>query len=620
MLKRKGGEKSPSINAANSSKQCVTRRNSQLNETVKYHYLKDTAKKTYLGCWFILWFFPIPLLFAGQIPLSENDLQLSESQESKAQAFTYFAWGQFIELDPRSSWEKAEGYYLKALKAWPESAVLLRQSLRRWLAQGNFKRIVEEIRPLARDNPEVDHLQIIVSEALRELERFSEAADLLGEAYHGQEAPSPIILRYYSAALWRAGKYNQVNQLLTRARRFPELWESFMVEYSAAIIFKSLSEGPPDTDFSDSQRRQFLKSAIYHARKAVEKLDNTVAPSRIEQLFLLLLDNENYRVAEKLLKISREKLPDDVISLDLKLVSLYQIRQRREEAFALLKELEDKIPASYQGYLQIGNKYLELDAWEKADFYLEQAYKERPDSDYVRFLLAQIKNMQGENEAAYALLEPIEIKSPQIFSLRAHVAYGLKRYEEALELTATARKLAKQNNQNIISFRLYFLESGIYEKLNDVDQALQQAEKAYQLKPDNPEAQNLLGYLLSDYNRQLDRAFILISAAVKATPENPGSRDSLAWVYYRQGKNKKALAEINHTLRLIAVNDFPSNPVILSHAGDIYKANGYSLLAVSFWQLANDINAQDVENLTSRIEKTVSEIKLKQQLSSNSIR
>jgi len=57
--------------------------------------------------------------------------------------------------------------------------------------------------------------------------------------------------------------------------------------------------------------------------------------------------------------------------------------------------------------------------------------------------------------------------------------------------------------------------------------------------------------------------------ALKLEPENGYFLDSLAWIYYKQGRYKEALGKMQ-----TAVRNIPPDPVVLEHLGDIYAAVG----------------------------------------------
>ena len=56
---------------------------------------------------------------------------------------------------------------------------------------------------------------------------------------------------------------------------------------------------------------------------------------------------------------------------------------------------------------------------------------------------------------------------------------------------------------------------------------------------------NYLGYLLIDYDIDINEGIKYVENALKQEPDNPAYLDSLAWGYYKLGKCNKALEIMN---------------------------------------------------------------------------
>jgi predicted Zn-dependent protease len=69
-------------------------------------------------------------------------------------------------------------------------------------------------------------------------------------------------------------------------------------------------------------------------------------------------------------------------------------------------------------------------------------------------------------------------------------------------------------------------------------------------RPDDPAAQNALGYTLADARLDLPRAQKLLQAACAQAPDNPAYLDSLGWLRYRQGQFAPARELLDRAYRL----------------------------------------------------------------------
>ncbi|MBN1685987.1 MAG: tetratricopeptide repeat protein [Spirochaetales bacterium] len=80
------------------------------------------------------------------------------------------------------------------------------------------------------------------------------------------------------------------------------------------------------------------------------------------------------------------------------------------------------------------------------------------------------------------------------------------------------------------------------------DEAISHLNEALTLDPDNVNAMNSLGYVLSEEGKHLERALVLCRRAVEKKPENPAYLDSLGWVYFKLGRISEARATLRKAL------------------------------------------------------------------------
>ena len=134
------------------------------------------------------------------------------------------------------------------------------------------------------------------------------------------------------------------------------------------------------------------------------------------------------------------------------------------------------------------------------------------------------------------------------------------------------------------------------EKAGRYDDMVADLRKVISIEPDHADALNYLGYSFADKGVNLDEALGLINRALALRPDSAYFIDSLAWVYFRLGRTREALAEIK---RAVAITN--NDPVLYEHMGDIEKALGNREEALSAWRSA--IKYDDEENsVTSRVQ------------------
>jgi Tfp pilus assembly protein PilF len=133
----------------------------------------------------------------------------------------------------------------------------------------------------------------------------------------------------------------------------------------------------------------------------------------------------------------------------------------------------------------------------------------------------------------------------------------------------------------------HFSLGSIYYDLKDYPSAEKELKRAVKLKPDYPEALNFLGYFYLEQNKNINRAGLMIKQALVFEPENSAYRDSLGWFYYKKGKPREALNQLEKAASLL------SDPVIYDHLGDVFLKLGNLDSAKLNWEKSLKLDARN---------------------------
>jgi Tfp pilus assembly protein PilF len=154
--------------------------------------------------------------------------------------------------------------------------------------------------------------------------------------------------------------------------------------------------------------------------------------------------------------------------------------------------------------------------------------------------------------------------------------YQLKKKEDLGRQTfVRAIQAYPDNDQLLYEYGLFLDYRGEHQQAMDVMQ------KVIKLQPEHAAALNYVGYTWADKKVHLDKAFKYIKRAVELKPDNGYIRDSLGWVYYRQGKLDEAIKTLEEAVRLS-----PDDPAILDHLGDVYLEAGRTADALRTYKKA----------------------------------
>lgn len=119
-------------------------------------------------------------------------------------------------------------------------------------------------------------------------------------------------------------------------------------------------------------------------------------------------------------------------------------------------------------------------------------------------------------------------------------------------------KEVMKSNLEIIS--VYAALAAIYHKLQEKENALKFAEKAYNLDPYNLNAKNTFAYLLCDYDINVSKSIELLREVIRVKPDNAAYLDSLGWAYYKKGDIKESILSLKRALEISN-----NNPEIKEH-------------------------------------------------------
>ena len=341
-----------------------------------------------------------------------------------------------------------------------------------------------------------------------------------------------------------------------------------------------------------------------------------------------LLQQKEYGKAIKLYRdiLQRDELNEDA---RIALVHVYLLQNKEKKALAELNLLKAITSRPERVDLTIARLYARRKEYSKAISILEDVMK-KDDSGEARYLLAILHYQIGEYEATLRDLQELNSDTEEyedgIF-LQVRALRELKRDEQAIELLESAIGKEKGRNPDmyVLLASLYQLkdqeelgrntfvraikaypeddnllyEYGLFlDYRGEHQQAMDVMQQVIKLQPEHAAALNYVGYTWADKKIHLDRAFDYIKRAVELKPENGYIRDSLGWVYYRQGNLVEAVKTLEQAVQLS-----PEDPSILDHLGDVYLESGQTDAAMQTYRKALELFKEDKDR--SRVEEKI---------------
>ena len=225
----------------------------------------------------------------------------------------------------------------------------------------------------------------------------------------------------------------------------------------------------------------------------------------------------------------------------------------------------------------------------------EETYRQIP-RDNPLFVDAELGRSEalfqmGRTDAAVEVLNALARDYPMVSAV--YTALGdahrrLENYEEAVAAYSEALALVDQTRER--SWFLFYVRGISNDSLDNWTAAEADFRQALELRPDQPQVLNYLGYSLVEQRRNLDEALDMIERAVAGRPESGYIVDSLGWVLYRLDRFDEAVAPMERAVELE-----PNDPVINDHLGDVYWMVGRTREAEFQWSRALSFEPEPAE-------------------------
>lgn len=209
---------------------------------------------------------------------------------------------------------------------------------------------------------------------------------------------------------------------------------------------------------------------------------------------------------------------------------------------------------------------------------------------FHRSLARSLMRLGREEEAIAAAAEAVRTSGEgsavalRLMQIEVHDWFG--RHADAHRL---ARELLERHSGPDDEREIRLRLASLADARGDHATAERQLARALELAPNDPLVHNNLGYHWAERNTRLDEAERLCRSAVARGREpvgddpggdDPSFRDSLGWVYYRQGRLIAAQIELE---RALALPGGRTDAVIWDHLGDVLDARGKTEQARAAW-------------------------------------
>jgi tetratricopeptide (TPR) repeat protein len=306
------------------------------------------------------------------------------------------------------------------------------------------------------------------------------------------------------------------------------------------------------------------------------------------------MERQEYDKALKQYQIVSDSDPEN-LNARVKMALILIEQKNFRTAISTLREILALAPESDRIRFYLAAVYEELKEYPDA---VEQFLQIPTASSFYEEAMvhaAYLHKIQGNIPKAIALLETgIQKRKDisQFFALYAAFLDELKEHKRAAALLEKAVVEFPGNEQ------LHFFLGSIHDKLGDRQSTITSMRKVISLNENHAQALNYLAYTLAEMDKDLTEAENLAKRAVKIKTDDAYIRDTLGWVYYKQGKFSEAVRELEEAHKMKS-----SESVIAEHLGDAYFSIDLAQRARDMYELAirTETEPSTIEKIEAKI-------------------
>src|SRR5438552_3373853 len=283
----------------------------------------------------------------------------------------------------------------------------------------------------------------------------------------------------------------------------------------------------------------------------------------------------------------------------LQINRLFSQQSDKKAVFKLIKELAQPYPSSPEAHFAVALAGLnasgdDLAIASAALTKVDRALEQRPDWERAALLKAEIINKRSADAAIkylqdFVAAQPTSKAASGALEQRVQVRQGeAQLLRDAGDVAGAYAVLKRALEEHPESPDLIYDMALIAERMDKIDEAEARLTKLVELKPDDAQALNALGYTLVDRTARTTEGLALIEKAHKLSPGDPFILDSMGWALFRLGRLDEAESYLKRALA-----ERP-DAEIAAHLGEVLWAKGDRDNARAVWKAQLDANPDNV--------------------------
>ena len=534
----------------------------------------------------------------------EIDSRLSSLEEREYKSWASYIKAQLCRNDQSFGLKQYNQYMSEALSLLPDSEHLLEQwCLGRDLAR-QPERHAADLKPIWEEHPENVRLTMLYLDLLIQSGQDRQALETVLFSLQRSDWRSGILTLRYVELAQVGERSSLVEKNLRHALHVCEKEDLTNAHVAAACYWRDCYNSEKESGEAEGVGRfkrftsnlsssRYRRKSLWHARKAANW------PGDLEAMSAFALSNifGSFGCWEEQVEFLDDLSDDDGSSMDkmvwwcMDYVRALRELKRDEELKEALEGIQFGRDWNHHLLETAAEAYLELKDYSRACEMFEMLSQKEPGNLRYRLMIAQISLIEGQSMKGLAALAPLRGLPPVGCELKARLLAQHGEHEKAYAEYMSLLKLTEDGKlRDQWTPKASFYDGLVMTclGLDKKDEALKYVKTLYEFDPEDAHGCNFYGYLLADFNRELDLAEKLVGKALSQESDNPAYLDSMAWIRYRQKRYSEALDEMCKVLENDGMSQDPEGE-ISEHMAAILKALGYDATAEYYQKITDNL-------------------------------
>jgi tetratricopeptide (TPR) repeat protein len=534
----------------------------------------------------------------------EIDSRLSLSEEREYKSWASYIKAQLCRADESFGLKNYHQYIGEALNYAPDSEHLLEQ----WCLGRDLTRQPErhavDLKPIWEEHPENVRLTMLYLDLLIQSGQDKQALEAVLFSLQRSDWRSGVLTLRYVELAQVGERSSLVEKNLRHALHVCEKEDLTNAHVAAACYWRDCYNSEKESGEAEGIGRfkrftsnlassRYRRKSLWHARKAANW------PGDLETMSAFALSTvfSSFGCWEEQVGFLDDLSDDDGGSMDkmvwwcVDYVHALRELKRDEELKEALEGIQFGRDWNHHLLETAAEAYLELKDYGRACEMFEMLSQKEPGNLRYRLMVAQISLVEGQSMKGLAALAPLRGLPPAGCELKARLLAQHGDHEKAYAEYMSLLKLAEDSKlRDQWTPKASFYDGLVMTciSMKKQDEALKYVKILYELDPEDAHGCNFYGYLLADFNRELDLAEKLVGKALSQEPDNPAYLDSMAWIRYRQKRYDEALKEMCKVLENDGMSQDPEGE-ISEHMAAILKALGFDATAEYYQKITDNL-------------------------------